>query len=89
MINPLTRRAEGLSDKLRGTLQIPAEEDINPTIPLIDRGIDSLGAMTVTSWLVQHKHSFAVVFIHCSTTLSDCMALLAGSQSSYVLMCQS
>lgn len=43
-------RADGLSEKMRGTLHIPADEKVNATAPLIDQGVDSLGAITVGSW---------------------------------------
>lgn len=35
---------------MRVTLQIPDGESVHPTIPLIDQGVDSLGAVTVGSW---------------------------------------
>ncbi|EFQ36481.1 beta-ketoacyl synthase domain-containing protein [Colletotrichum graminicola M1.001] len=41
---------EGLSDKMRGVLHIPPEESVNAAAPLLDQGIDSLGAITVASW---------------------------------------
>ncbi|TLD22711.1 hypothetical protein PspLS_07027 [Pyricularia sp. CBS 133598] len=46
------RRAisECLSDKMRGVLHIPPEESVATTAPLLDQGIDSLGAITVASW---------------------------------------
>ncbi|KAK1565960.1 beta-ketoacyl synthase domain-containing protein [Colletotrichum navitas] len=42
--------AESLSDKMRGVLHIPPEENVNAAVPLLDQGIDSLGAITVASW---------------------------------------
>ncbi|KAK1613499.1 hypothetical protein BDP81DRAFT_401241 [Colletotrichum phormii] len=41
---------ESLSDKMRGVLHIPPEESVNAAAPLLDQGIDSLGAITVASW---------------------------------------
>lgn len=41
---------DGLSDKMRGTLHIPKDEKVNATTPLIDQGVDSLGAVTVATW---------------------------------------
>ncbi|KAF4766473.1 hypothetical protein HAV15_010469 [Penicillium sp. str.  len=41
---------DGLSEKLRVTLQVSDGESVDPTIPLIDQGVDSLGAVTVGSW---------------------------------------
>ena len=41
---------DGLSTKLRGTLQIPAEDTIDVVNSLIDQGVDSLGAVTIGSW---------------------------------------
>lgn len=41
---------DGLSDKMRGTLHIPKDEQVNATTPLIDQGVDSLGAVTVATW---------------------------------------
>ncbi|GAB1210906.1 hypothetical protein ATERTT37_000016 [Aspergillus terreus] len=41
---------DGLSAKLQVTLQIPDGESVHPTIPLIDQGVDSLGAVTVGTW---------------------------------------
>ncbi|KAI9163194.1 Lovastatin nonaketide synthase mokA [Paramyrothecium foliicola] len=41
---------DGLSQKMRGILHIPADEEVNVTAPLIDQGVDSLGAITVGSW---------------------------------------
>ncbi|RYP35294.1 hypothetical protein DL767_003882 [Monosporascus sp. MG133] len=41
---------DGLSEKLRGTLHLSAGERVDPTAPLIDQGVDSLGAITVASW---------------------------------------
>lgn len=35
---------------MRGILHIPADEKVNATTPLIDQGVDSLGAITVGSW---------------------------------------
>jgi hypothetical protein len=42
--------ADNLSEKLRVALQIPDGESVHPAIPLIDQGVDSLGAVTVGSW---------------------------------------
>ncbi|KAJ0167240.1 Lovastatin nonaketide synthase [Colletotrichum tanaceti] len=42
--------SESLSDKMRGVLHIPPEETVNAAAPLLDQGIDSLGAITVASW---------------------------------------
>ncbi|KAK7704174.1 hypothetical protein SLS64_008732 [Diaporthe eres] len=53
VIDPLTIvlfGTDGLSEKMRGTLHIPADEKVNATAPLIDQGVDSLGAITVGSW---------------------------------------
>lgn len=41
---------DGLSTKLRSTLQIPPEDAIDITSPLIDQGVDSLGAVTIGTW---------------------------------------
>lgn len=41
---------DGLSEKMRGTLHIPKDEKVNVTAPLIDQGVDSLGAVTVATW---------------------------------------
>lgn len=41
---------DSLSEKLRVALQIPAGETVHPTVPLIDQGVDSLGAVTVGTW---------------------------------------
>lgn len=35
---------------MRGVLHIPPEESVNAVAPLLDQGIDSLGAITVASW---------------------------------------
>lgn len=44
---------------MRGILHIPADEKVNATTPLIDQGVDSLGAITVGSWLAfVHLPSF-------------------------------
>ncbi|EDU46180.1 lovastatin nonaketide synthase [Pyrenophora tritici-repentis Pt-1C-BFP] len=40
----------GLCDRLRGTLHLADGEQIDPDSPLIDQGVDSLGAITVASW---------------------------------------
>lgn len=37
---------------MRGVLHIPPEESVNASAPLLDQGIDSLGAITVASWYV-------------------------------------
>ncbi|KAF1949749.1 beta-ketoacyl synthase domain-containing protein [Byssothecium circinans] len=42
--------SESLSDKMRGVLHIPPEESVNAAAPLLDQGVDSLGAITVASW---------------------------------------
>ncbi|KAF5026791.1 hypothetical protein F66182_1075 [Fusarium sp. NRRL 66182] len=42
--------SESLSDKIRGVLHVPQEENVNAAAPLLDQGIDSLGAITVASW---------------------------------------
>ncbi|TEA12870.1 Lovastatin nonaketide synthase mokA [Colletotrichum sidae] len=42
--------ADGLSQKMRGILHIPADEQVDAAAPLIDQGVDSLGAITVGSW---------------------------------------
>ncbi|KAI6351195.1 hypothetical protein MCOR25_010071 [Pyricularia grisea] len=42
--------SESLSDKMRGVLHIPPEESVNAAAPLLDQGIDSLGAITIASW---------------------------------------
>ncbi|TLS27255.1 hypothetical protein PpBr36_04254 [Pyricularia pennisetigena] len=42
--------SESLSEKMRGVLHIPPEESVNASAPLLDQGIDSLGAITVASW---------------------------------------
>ncbi|RYO81441.1 hypothetical protein DL762_007113 [Monosporascus cannonballus] len=42
--------SDSLSQKMRGVLHIPPEESVNATAPLLDQGIDSLGAITVASW---------------------------------------
>ncbi|KAF3799136.1 Lovastatin nonaketide synthase [Colletotrichum gloeosporioides] len=41
---------DNLSAKLRVTLQIPDGEDRHPDVPLMDQGVDSLGAGTIGSW---------------------------------------
>nr|XP_036581666.1 beta-ketoacyl synthase domain-containing protein [Colletotrichum truncatum]KAF6790109.1 beta-ketoacyl synthase domain-containing protein [Colletotrichum truncatum] len=41
---------DGLSQKMRGILHIPTDEQVDATAPLIDQGVDSLGAITVGSW---------------------------------------
>nr|XP_036578380.1 polyketide synthase [Colletotrichum truncatum]KAF6785623.1 polyketide synthase [Colletotrichum truncatum] len=41
---------DGMCEKLRGTLHLPADEGVDPAAPLIDQGVDSLGAITVASW---------------------------------------
>ncbi|WQF82203.1 Putative Acyl transferase domain superfamily, Condensation domain, ancestral KRAB domain, thiolase [Colletotrichum destructivum] len=41
---------DNLSAKLRVTLQIADGESLHPDVPLIDQGVDSLGAVTVGSW---------------------------------------
>ncbi|KAF1922660.1 uncharacterized protein M421DRAFT_10366 [Didymella exigua CBS 183.55] len=41
---------DGLSQKMRAILHIPADEKLEATAPLIDQGVDSLGAITVGSW---------------------------------------
>lgn len=35
---------------MRGTLHLTDGEQIDPDTPLIDQGVDSLGAITVASW---------------------------------------
>ncbi|KAI6353338.1 hypothetical protein MCOR25_009023 [Pyricularia grisea] len=40
----------GLSAKLRASLQLEGDEKLDPTVPLVDQGVDSLGAITVTQW---------------------------------------
>lgn len=45
-----TTRTDGLSEKLRVTLKIADGESIHPTVPLIDQGVDSLGAGTIGTW---------------------------------------
>ncbi|KAK2020720.1 beta-ketoacyl synthase domain-containing protein, partial [Colletotrichum zoysiae] len=42
--------ADGLSEKLRATLQITHEDGVKPDVPLIDQGVDSLSAVTIGSW---------------------------------------
>ncbi|KAI6343293.1 putative PKS/NRPS-like protein biosynthetic cluster [Pyricularia oryzae] len=42
--------SQTLSEKMRGVLHIPPEESVNASAPLLDQGIDSLGAITVASW---------------------------------------
>lgn len=41
---------DNLSAKLSVTLQIAEGESLHPDVPLIDQGVDSLGAVTVGSW---------------------------------------
>ncbi|KAI1374307.1 putative polyketide synthase [Hypoxylon crocopeplum] len=41
---------EGLSGRIRGALQLAPTDDINLTTPLIDQGVDSLSAVTISSW---------------------------------------
>ncbi len=41
---------EGLSGRVRGALQLAPTGELNLTIPLIDQGVDSLSAVTVSSW---------------------------------------
>lgn len=51
----LTLCTDGLSQKMRGILHIPADEMVNATAPLTDQGVDSLGAITVGSWCVSPR----------------------------------
>ncbi|KAG6012888.1 putative PKS/NRPS-like protein biosynthetic cluster [Claviceps pusilla] len=41
---------DGLSERLRSTLQIAAEDSVDVETPLIDQGVDSLGAVTIGTW---------------------------------------
>ncbi|RYP45940.1 hypothetical protein DL768_007780 [Monosporascus sp. mg162] len=41
---------DGLSEKMRSTLQIAAEDSVDVTTALIDQGVDSLGAVTIGTW---------------------------------------
>ncbi|KAL0941432.1 beta-ketoacyl synthase domain-containing protein [Colletotrichum truncatum] len=41
---------DGLATKLRSTLQIPPEDSVDIVSPLIDQGVDSLGAVTIGTW---------------------------------------
>lgn len=50
MLTKCLPRTDGLSEKMRGTLHIPANEEVNIMAPLIDQGVDSLGSITVGSW---------------------------------------
>ncbi|OHW99116.1 beta-ketoacyl synthase domain-containing protein [Colletotrichum incanum] len=41
---------DGMCEKLSGTLHLAADQRVDPAAPLIDQGVDSLGAITVASW---------------------------------------
>ncbi|POS76977.1 polyketide synthase [Diaporthe helianthi] len=41
---------DGLSGRIRGALQLTAADELNLATPLIDQGVDSLSAVTVSSW---------------------------------------
>lgn len=41
---------DGLSGKIRGALQFTSADELHLTSPLIDLGVDSLSAVTVSSW---------------------------------------
>lgn len=41
---------DGISARIRGALQLTAADELNLTTPLIDQGVDSLSAVTVSSW---------------------------------------
>ncbi|GKT48775.1 lovastatin nonaketide synthase mokA [Colletotrichum spaethianum] len=43
---------DGLCTKLRSTLQIAPEDVVDISSPLIDQGVDSLGAVTIGTWYV-------------------------------------
>lgn len=41
---------DGLSRQLRNTLRISAEDAVDIVRPLVDQGVDSLGAVTIGTW---------------------------------------
>lgn len=41
---------DGLSRQLRNTLRISAEDAVDIVRPLVDQGVDSLGAVTIGAW---------------------------------------
>lgn len=41
---------DGLSGRTCGALQLSSVDELNLTTPLIDQGVDSLSAVTVSSW---------------------------------------
>lgn len=45
---------EGVSSRIRGALLFAAADELNPTAPLIDQGVDSLSAVTVASWFAKN-----------------------------------
>ncbi|EFQ36744.1 beta-ketoacyl synthase domain-containing protein [Colletotrichum graminicola M1.001] len=44
---------DGLAQKTRDILLIPRDQSVNPSVPLLDQGIDSLGAFAVSAWFSQ------------------------------------
>ncbi|GKT50422.1 lovastatin nonaketide synthase mokA [Colletotrichum spaethianum] len=47
---------DGLAQKTRDILLIPADQSVNPSAALLDQGIDSLGAVAVSGWYVREIH---------------------------------
>lgn len=45
---------DGLSGKIRGALQLTSADQLSLTTPLIDQGVDSLSAVTVSSWFTKN-----------------------------------
>lgn len=41
---------DGLTEKLRAALAIPADESVDVETPLIDQGVDSLVAVAIRTW---------------------------------------
>ncbi|KAK2037200.1 beta-ketoacyl synthase domain-containing protein [Colletotrichum somersetense] len=44
---------DGIAQKTRDILLIPADQSVNPSTALLDQGIDSLGAFAVSGWFSQ------------------------------------
>ncbi|KAK1948715.1 CoA-dependent acyltransferase, partial [Colletotrichum sublineola] len=44
---------DGLAQKTRDILLIPRDQSVNPSVPLLDQGIDSLGAFAISAWFSQ------------------------------------
>lgn len=45
---------DGVSGALRVSLRMADGESLNPDIPLVDQGIDSLGVVSVGNWFSKH-----------------------------------